>query len=299
MMNMSIYYIDRETNEVRKEIVAGEKFLRWINETKTGNRLLETFVKRKVFSTLYGKFQDLSFSKRKISNYIEELQIDIKEAEEENISSYKNFNEFFSRKLKKNSRPIQKDNNIFISPADGRLLAYDKIDINSLVQVKGSYYSLVELFQDESLAKEYKNGSCIIVRLNPSDYHRFHFPDGGVAHEFKPIKGFFYSVNPMTLEKVIGVYCQNKREITIFNSDNFEKLVLVEVGATCVGSIIQTYDASQHINKGDEKGYFKFGGSTVIMFIKDGILKIDKDLLDNTLKGYETKVKMGEAIGRK
>jgi len=125
------------------------------------------------------------------------------------------------------------------------------------------------------------------------------FLDGGVAHEFKPIKGFFYSVNPMTLEKVIGVYCQNKREITIFNSDNFEKLVLVEVGATCVGSIIQTYDASQHINKGDEKGYFKFGGSTVIMFIKDGILKIDKDLLDNTLKGYETKVKMGEAIGRK
>ena len=130
-------------------------------------------------------------------------------------------------------------------------------------------------------------------------YHRFHFPDYGIPTEHIHIKGHYYSVNPIALHKVAEIYCQNKREITIFNSQNFNKILLLEVGATCVGSIIQTFEPGEVVSKGDEKGYFKFGGSTVIMLLKKGQVSIHQDILDNTEAGVETKINMGEAIGFK
>lgn len=296
---MSIYYIDRKTGRKEKEIIVGDRFLKWVIDTKIGNTLLELIIKKKVFSTFYGKLQDSRISRRKISSFVEEFDINMDEAEIENITQYKSFNDFFARKLKKEARPISKDKNLLISPADGKVLAYENIDINMMLQVKGSYYRLDELLQDNELAREYHKGTCIVVRLAPIDYHRFHFPDSGIPSTSKKIKGHYYSVNPITLRAILEVYCQNKREVSVFNSDNFNKIVMVEVGATCVGSIVQTYEPDRHVNKGEEKGYFKFGGSTVIMLIKEGMVKIDKDIIENTDNGYETKVNMGEAIGRK
>ncbi|WP_425448461.1 phosphatidylserine decarboxylase [Dethiothermospora halolimnae] len=299
MIILTIYYIDRKTGKKEKETVAGEKFLRWINDTKMGNSILETFVRKKLFSILYGKLQDLSISKKKIPGFINALDIDMSEAVKESHDMYSNFNDFFARRLKDDTRPINKDNNILISPADGRVFAYENIDINKVLQIKGSHYSLEELLQSKSLASKYENGTCIVIRLCPADYHRFHFPDGGVAEKSKFIDGYYYSVNPMTLRKFTEVYCRNKREITVFKSNNFGEVLLIEVGATCVGSIIQTYEPNIKVNKGDEKGYFKFGGSTVIMFIKKGQVKIDRDIIENTKNHIETKINMGEGIGKK
>lgn len=296
---MSLYYIDRSTGEKRKEVVAGEGFIKLMSNTKAGNSLFELLIKKKLFSSIYGKLQDLKFSKRKINKFIDELAIDMAEAENENISSYSTFNEFFTRKLKPQSRPINFDKYKLISPADGKILAYENIDINKLIQVKGYEYSLRELLQDEDLANEYQYGTYIIVRLSPSDYHRFHFVDNGYIDDSKHIKGYYYSVNPISLKKFIGVYCQNKREISTFKSENFDEILHIEVGATCVGSIVQTYESNSYVKKGDEKGYFKFGGSTVIMLIKKGNVKIDEDILINTKNGYETKVNIGEKIGNK
>ncbi|QZY54149.1 phosphatidylserine decarboxylase [Crassaminicella profunda] len=296
---MDIYYIERKSGEKIKEIVAGDQFLRWIYDTSMGNTILETFVKKKMFSSIYGKLQDTVFSKKKIAQFVENLAIDMGEAERENIGEYKNFNDFFARKLKKESRPIPIEKNHLISPADGRVFAYENIRKDQVIQVKGSFYTLEEFFHDKSMAQVYDQGVCIVVRLCPADYHRFHFPDSGVPDEAKKIKGLYYSVNPIALEKIAKVYCQNKREITSFESDNFGKMALVEVGATCVGSIIQTYDLKSYVHKGDEKGYFKFGGSTVVLFLKEGQVKIDEDILKNTEKGIETKVNMGECIGKK
>lgn len=299
MIILTIYYIDRKTGKKEKETVAGEKFLRWINDTKMGNSILETFVRKKLFSTLYGKLQDLSISKKKIPSFINDLDIDMSEAVKESHDMYSNFNDFFARRLKDDTRPIAEDNNTLISPADGRVFAYENIDINKVLQIKGSHYSLEELLQSKSLASKYENGTCIVIRLCPADYHRFHFPDGGVAEKSKFIDGYYYSVNPMTLRKFTEVYCRNKREITVFKSNNFGEVLLIEVGATCVGSIIQTYEPNIKVNKGDEKGYFKFGGSTVIMFIKKGQVKIDRDIIENTKNHIETKINMGEGIGKK
>ena len=295
---MDIYYIDRKTGERTKEIVAGDKYLKWMYETSLGNSLLQLIVRKKLFSSIYGKLQDLSFSKRKISKFVNELNIQMDEAEKEDILEYENFNDFFARKLKKTIRPIHNESGSLISPADGRVLAYENIDIEAVIQVKGSTYRLMDLFQNNELAGEYDGGICVVVRLCPADYHRFHFPDGGVVNYSKKIEGNYYSVNPMALQKIAQIYCQNKREISLFQSNNFGQMVLMEVGATCVGSIVQTYKEGQSVEKGEEKGYFKFGGSTVILFLKKGAVKIDRDLIENTEKHIETKVHMGEGIGR-
>lgn len=218
---------------------------------------------------------------------------------ENSIEDFNNFNDFFARKLLPSARPINMDSNALISPGDGRLSAYDNIDLNKLVQVKGLTYSLEELIDDKELAKEYDGGICLILRLCPTDYHRFHFVDNGTCGATKKITGSYYSVNPIALEKIPKLFCQNKREWSLFKSENFGDIIYVEVGATCVGTIIQSYTENTPIKKGDEKGFFKFGGSTTILFFKKGIVKIDKEILEQSALGYETKVLMGETIGTK
>ncbi|MGI6226392.1 MAG: phosphatidylserine decarboxylase [Peptococcales bacterium] len=292
---MQIRYFDRETNSIKEEKVAGEKYLRWLYENPLGQGLLEIFIKRKLFSSLYGKLQDLPFSSRKISNFVRDYGIDMSDYKL-SIADFKTFNEFFYRELKEGARPVDTNPNRLISPADGRLLAFINIDPKKVVQVKGSTYALAELIGDEKLAREYTGGVCFIIRLCPVDYHRFHFPAQGISEASQVIKGNYYSVNPIALRNKAKLYCQNKRELTIFHSEHFGDILFLEVGATCVGSIVQTYKPQFKVEKGEEKGYFKFGGSTVVLFLKPQVVTVDEDLLQNTLQGIETKVKMGMGI---
>ena len=296
---MSIYFVDRKTGQTKEETVVGHKFLKWLYNTNSGSFALETLLKRKMFSSLYGKLQDTRFSSRKIRGFVDSLEIDMSEAKNEDIKSYKTFNDFFIRELKPESRPIHSDSEIFISPADGKVFAWQNIDSSKLLQVKGIYYSLADLFRDKELALTYEQGTCIIIRLCPSDYHRFHFPDSGTPSKAVSINGRYYSVNPLALKKISNLYCENKREFTLFRSDNFGEIIIVEVGATCVGSIVQTYQPDERVERGKEKGYFKFGGSTLIVFLQRDTVKIDDDILENTQKGIETMVYMGEKIGIK
>lgn len=292
---MKIRYFDRETNAILEEKVAGERYLKWVYENALGQSFLEIFLKKKVFSYLYGKLQDMPLSSRKIPHFVQDYEIDMNDYKH-NAAEYKSFNDFFYRELKEGARFIDPNFNRLISPADGRLLAFCKIDINQVVQVKGSTYPLRELIGDEKLALKYMGGFCFIIRLCPIDYHRFHFPAAGISETSRAIKGHYYSVNPLALTKIPKLYCQNKRAITIFHSDGFGDILLVEVGATCVGSIVQTYSPQKRVAKGTEKGYFKFGGSTVILFLEPETITVDEDLLKNTLEGMETKVKMGMGI---
>jgi len=205
-------YVDRRTGELREETVAGLQYLKWVYSSKAGRLTLATLVKRKLFSAFYGKLQDTGFSRRKIQKFITELQIDLSEAKIEDPSDYRSFNEFFSRKLKPGARPIATAPNLLIAPADGRLLAWDNIDKDRLVQVKGLTYTLAELLQDQNKALEYHQGTCVLIRLSPADYHRFHFPDSGIPEKSQLIKGYYYSVNPLALAQIPRLYCANKRE---------------------------------------------------------------------------------------
>lgn len=215
------------------------------------------------------------------------------------INEFKSFNDFFTRELNFDARPINSDNNILISPGDGRITAYEDIDLDNIIQIKGLTYSLKELINDDNVASKYKNGICVVLRLCPTDYHRFHFIDSGIPYENHPIKGHYYSVNPIALKSVPKLFCENKREWSLFKSDNFKDVLHIEVGATCVGSIIQTYSPRVRVNKGDEKGYFKFGGSTTILFFEQGSIEIDADIIEQSKLGFECKVIFGENIGTK
>lgn len=293
-----IKFYNRKNKSYEIEQVAGEKVLNWTYSSPLGMNLLEAVIKKKMCSSLYGWYLDRRISKNKINPFIEKFNIDMSIAEK-NSQDYLSFNDFFYRKLKPTARVVDSDRNSLVSFGDGKLFAYENIDLERLVQVKGLTYSLKELIKNTQVAEKYQKGTCLILRLCPTDYHRYHFIDSGTCENTEKIKGAYYSVNPVALRKVKKLFCENKREWSTFHSDHFGDVLYVEVGATCVGSIIQTYTPQKPLKRGDEKGYFKFGGSTVILFFQFNKVKIDEDIVEQTKLGYESYVLLGERVGTK
>ena len=288
----SIKYIDRANGEVKIEKVAGEKWLVWLYNNPLGEATLFTLAKRKVLSSFYGSLMDRPSSADKIQPFVKEYGIDLSIAQKQEFSS---FNDFFIRKLKAGARPVDTNSSVVASPVDGKILAYSDIS-NSDFIIKGYRFDVYSFLDDSSLAQKYIEGSLIVIRLAPNDYHRFHFPIGGNLSPIVKIEGDYYSVNPIALRKMAEIFCLNKREFVIISKPLFGDMVMAEVGATMVGSIIQTFGGNE-IVKGQEKGYFKFGGSTVVLLFEKDKIIIDEDLLTNTHNGLETSILVGQRIG--
>ena len=287
-----IQYYDRESGLLKTEKVAAEKLLVWLYNNPVGEATLWSLVKRKLVSSIYGNMMDRPSSTKKIQPFVEEFDIDMSSVQKQEFSS---FNDFFTRKLKKNARPVDTNSTITVSPADGKLLAYADIS-NSDFIIKGYRFDILSFLNNADLAQNYLDGTLVIIRLAPLDYHRFHFPISGKVSPIIRIDGDYYSVNPLALRKIIEIFCLNKREFIIISNPLFGDVVMTEIGATMVGSIIQTYTGN-FVKKGEEKGYFKFGGSSIVLLFEKNKIRIDDDLLINTLKGYETAIKEGERIG--
>ncbi|MDY0781395.1 phosphatidylserine decarboxylase [Tenacibaculum sp. IB213877] len=291
---MQIKFIDRKTGEIKTETPPGEGFLNLLYNNPFGKMALLPLAKRKFLSSYYGKMMDKVKSKKRIEPFIKLLGIDMNEAEKLS-HEYQTFNDFFYRKLKPNARPIQSG---FVSPGDGKLLAFENIDDVHNFFIKGREFTLEEFLNNKELAKKYENASMIILRLAPNDYHRYHFPYDGVPSETTKIKGSYLSVSPYALAaNFTRVFCENKREYCTLTTQDKGDVIIAPVGATMVGSIFSTYIPNEPIKKGEEMGYFAFGGSTIVILIDKNKLKIDEDLLKNTQNKMETFVKMGEKIG--
>jgi len=291
----SVYYIDRKTGKIKQEIVPGEKWLRWMYHNHFGKLALQSVVKRKFLSQWYGRKMDTPASKSKIKKFVTSLKIDINETICP-LDDFTTFNEFFIRKLKSEVRPINKNSNVIVSPADGKTMAFDEFGNLDTFFAKGQKFSLQELLQDQSLSDKYLKGTLLIVRLAPSDYHRFHFPADGQISQSTCIKGSYYSVSPYAVKNRMKIYWENKREYSVLSTVNAGDILMCEVGATMVGSIVQSYTPETDIIKGQEKGLFKFGGSTIIVLFEKGKVQIDPDIIDNIKNGYETSIKMGEQV---
>ena len=287
-----IQYYDRESGLLKTEKVAAEKWLVWLYNNPVGEATLWALVKRKLVSSMYGNMMDRPSSTKKIEPFVEEFEIDMSSVQKQEFNS---FNDFFTRKLKNNARLVDTNSTVAVSPAEGKLLAYENIG-NSDFIIKGYRFDVCSFLNNADLAQKYLDGTLVIIRLAPPDYHRFHFPIGGSVSSITQIAGDYYSVNPLALRKMAEIFCLNKREFTIVTNPLFGDVVIAEVGATMVGSIIQTYTGN-FANKGEEKGYFKFGGSTVVLLFEKNKIRIDDDLLINTLEGFETGIKEGERIG--
>lgn len=182
-----IKFYNRKTKKYEIEKVAGSMYLKWTYSSPVGMRLLELIVKKKLFSKLYGFFCNTKISKKKIPSFISDFGIDISICEKK-LDQFESFNDFFTRKFNNEARPIDSLSRSLISPGDGKLVAYDNIDLNELVQIKGYAYKLNKLIDDQSIVSKFSEGTCLILRLAPTDYHRFHFIDNGVCGETRKIK---------------------------------------------------------------------------------------------------------------
>ena len=291
-----IKYIERKTGEIKTEKVMGEGALKFLYYNPFGKLALNTIVKRKFVSDWYGSKMSKPESKEKIKGFVEEMGIDMSEYKR-SIDEYTSFNDFFYRELKEGAREVDYDEKAIVSPADGKILAYQNIKEVDKFFVKGSEFTLEEFFNDKDLAKKYEDGTFVIIRLAPADYHRFHFPTDGEISEVKKISGDYYSVSTHAIKTNFRIFCENKREYAILKTKNFGDIAMFDVGATMVGGIVQTYKANSLVKKADEKGYFLFGGSTCILVFEKDKVEIDKDILENTQNKIETRIYMGEKFG--
>jgi phosphatidylserine decarboxylase len=294
-MPYEITYIDRVTQKKEKEVVYGDLALRLLYEKKWGALFLPLFACFSFFSKWYGAKQKKKKSRKKILPFINKFQINEKEFVKD-VHSFDSFNDFFIRRLKKEARPIATEDAICF--ADGRYLFFEKIDDVHRFFVKGKEFCLNELLQDDTLAAKFSGGSMAIARLAPMDYHRFHFPFDCLPGEPKIINGPLYSVNPIALRKNWRYLCENKRMITLLQSEMFGLCAYIEIGATFVGTITQTFTPKKAVQKGDEKGFFSFGGSCVILLFEPNRVIFDQDLLGASNELLEIKALMGQSLGR-
>lgn len=291
----SIRYIDRNTGTLLKEIVPGEAWLKWLYHNPLGKLALDRVVKRKFVSEWYGRKMDSPVSCERIPAFVQALNIDMNEALCSS-DEFKTFNDFFIRELKPGARPIDDAADAIVSPADGKALAFEGMTGLDSFFIKGQAFSLDSFLWSSQLSQQYAGGTLMIIRLAPVDYHRFHFPADGRISESTHMDGDYYSVSPYAVKDRLNIYWENKREFSILSTPNAGDILLCEVGATMVGTIEQTYTPDTEVRKGQEKGMFKFGGSTVIALFEKDKVQVDADLLANTAKGLETSIRMGEHI---
>jgi phosphatidylserine decarboxylase len=291
----TIQYFNRYTGKVETEDIYGGHFLRWTYGNPLGRLSLHTLVKRAAFSRWYGWRMDRPNSRSRVMPFIEKFKLNAAEFADA-PDCYKTFNEFFYRKLKPEARPIAQDPNAAVFPADARHLGFQNISKIEGIFVKGAVFDLATLLQDAAVARRYHEGAMVLSRLCPVDYHRFHFPVSGVAGKPRMIDGPLFSVNPIALKQNIRIFSSNKRAITEIDSADFGKVLMLEVGATCVGSFEYTYNAGR-VEKGAEKGYFKFGGSSTITIFEPGRIVLAADLLEKSKEGVELYARIGDVMG--
>ena len=266
-----IRYIDRNTGKEKIESVPGEGIMKWLYGSPIGKVALNILLKRKVTSTLGGWFMNSKASKKRIQSFIAEYKIEMSDFLQTDASKFKHFNDFFYRKINPIKRPIGLG---VVSPADGKTLAFQSISDSTTFFIKGSTFDLKRFIGTDYLANKYEGGSMLIIRLAPTDYHRYHFPAKGIASETSIIKGYYYSVSPIALRKSLELFCENKRTVSTLETESYGDILISEVGATMVGSILQTYKVNSIVKLGSEKGYFAFGGSTVVLLFEKGKVKI-------------------------
>lgn len=294
-LDAPIEFYNRNTGAIESEEVYGEGFLRWAYGNPLGRITVSVAVKRHWFSRWYGWRMNRENSRKKIADFIGRYDVDTSEFAD-TVESFNTFNQFFYRHLRAESRPIDPDPVVAVFPADGRHLAIENVDANDQFYIKGQSFNLAKFIGDCELANEFSGGSLLISRLCPVDYHRYHFPVCGVVGDIQMLKGSLRSVSPLALRRKLSILWENRRARTLVESQQFGKVLVIEVGATCVGGMHSTFKPGL-VQKGSEKGYFSFGGSCVTTIFQKGTVRFDTDLVENSAQGREVYVKMGQRCG--
>jgi phosphatidylserine decarboxylase len=297
MTNVNRYaYVDRKTGAVVSDSIYASKFMEWCYNTFSGNFLTDLILSRGFFSRLYGWYYRQTWTKSKISAFATAMRIDLSELTKP-LESFGSFSEFISREINLSQRKINDNPDICVSPVDGRIMVYPHINADSSFCIKNGLFNLRTLLQDQVLADRYHGGALATFRLYLADYHHFHFPVDGLAHESRSIPGRYYATSPYSVQYPVPFYGVNHRMLTLVESERFGLVTLMEIGAFTVGSICQHYSPDERVSKGQHKGWFELGGSSLALLFERNAIRFDSDLCANTEAGIETYVRMGESIG--
>ncbi|MBO4578761.1 MAG: phosphatidylserine decarboxylase [Clostridiales bacterium] len=279
---MKVYV--RKTGEYKEVVQYGSDTLKFLYGNAFGRILLRLAIS-KLPSKIYGMRKASKRSAKDVPSFIADHGIDMTQFEEREFES---FTDFFTRKFKEGVRPIGDG---LVSPADSKLLVYPA-DNDTRINVKGREYFLSEITGRNM--DEYKGGLVLVFRLCIDDGHRYCFPAKGTVIEQYDIKGKLHTVSP--LSQAYKIYKENSRKVSFLDTEEFGKLCYIEVGAILVGKIVD--HGKKVFEKGEEKGYFEPGGSTIIVIVPEGVA-VDNDIMEESSKGIETEVKYGERIGQK
>ena len=287
----------RRTGEIVSERFHHEYMLRQSYETESGFRAFELVFNNRFFCWLIARWLNHPVSRREIRPFIERKLVDVAELAQP-PETYRNFNAFFTRRLKPGARPVSQDPEAVCAPVDGKAFVFPRLEEGTRVPVKGCEIGVASLLASEVLAQRYDGGSAAVLRLAFYDYHRFHFPVDGEAGPARGIPGRYYHVNPVATARVPDALCRNKRAVTELASAGFGTVTCVEVGAFINGGIVQTYTPGPAV-RGQEKGFFQVGGSTVVLLFEPGRVVFDDDLVRDSEAGLEVHVEAGSRIGRR
>lgn len=282
---------DRRGNKIEENSLQ-DRFLEKLYGNAAGRLLLKPLVSPAV-SRLAGAFLDSGCSRMLVWRFVEGHAMDLRDYRQER---YRSFNDFFTRRLAKGARSVEEAPDVLVSPCDGRL-SVSGIGEGSIFHVKGTPYTLESLLRDRKLAAEYAGGTVWLFRLCVEDYHRYIYADGGSILKHRKIPGVLHTVNPAANER-FPIYRENAREYCVLDSEHFGKLIQMEVGALLVGRIVN-HPRGIRVRRGWEKGMFQFGGSTVILLTGRGAARPDPDILEHSRQGIETRVRLGEQVGRR
>ncbi len=296
---------DRLNQRMITEKIFGEAGVRLLYENPFGSLLESTLLSRSWFSRAYGAYQGSILSRSAIEPFISAFEIPMDDYES---GPFANFNAFFIRKFRPGVRPFEAESSRLSAPAEGRYLFFPSVDETTRLPIKNAILNgplLIganrrEIDRPVGLRgidlSIFRGGPGFIARLCPVDYHRFHFPDSGRVVGRGRLHGPLHSVNPIALARRGNLLFRNEREVTILQTKNFGRLAYVEVGAICVGKIVQSFTGDREFRRGEEKGYFLFGGSTVIVLAEPGALEFDRDLVEKSAAGQECLIRIGEGI---
>lgn len=292
---LSIQFHNRYTQRVEREQVYGAAWMRWTYHTPLGRLALESLVKRPLFSRWYGWRMNRPSSRRKIRPFIRDYKLNVGEFAD-SPESFRTFNEFFYRRLKPEARPVDPDPAALVFPADARHLGFPDVSEVDSVFVKGQRFDLKRLLGDAELARRYARSTLVLSRLCPVDYHRFHFPVAGQPTTAEPLNGPLYSVNPIALRRRLAYLWENRRRLTMIRTEKLGTVLMLEIGATNVGSIQQTYRPDSSVAKGEEKGYFEFGGSSTMLLFEPNRVQLAADLVEHTRNQIELYAHVGDRM---
>jgi phosphatidylserine decarboxylase len=288
---------NRNTKQLEDVRFYKTEALIFIHKNPIARLLMGNIATWPLISTLMALKDYTGFSKKKVLNFVTQNNLDESEFEKP-ASEYSSFSEFFDRKLKPQARPVCAETDAFVSPADGLLSVFPDMSNLPSFTIKGQEFTLASLLRDDRLAGEYRGGSIAVIYLSPTDYHRYHFPCDCMLEKSWTLGARLFSVNPIAMEHGYRPFNLNVRDVSVLNSEKMGRFLMIEVGALYVGRMIKTSPNPGRKLKGDEKGYFGLGGSTIVLVFKKGVIKFDSDILDMATKSTPSRVKMGERIGK-